>query len=85
MKNTFLLFFCICSFVLSADLNQTQKELRKQKAIQEAGTREKICKRTKFYKYDNYDFKGAEVNKESLESVPTLEPQYDFDMNHVYD
>lgn len=38
-----------------------------------------------FHGTDTYDFKGAEVNKDSLESVPELEPQYDFDMNNVYD
>ena len=45
----------------------------------------KYAKEQIFYSTENYDFKGAEINKDSLDSVPELEPEYDFDMDSVYD
>ena len=55
--------------------NQIQKEIEKEKryAIEQ-----------QFYNQHNYDFKGSEINQESLDSVPEIEVD-DFDMDSVYD
>ena len=55
---------------------QIQKEIQKEK---------KYAREQTFYSAENYDFKSAQVNPDSLDSVPDLEPQYDFDMDSVYD
>ena len=59
---------------------RAEKQLKK-----EMENEKKYAKEQTFYSAENYDFKGAEVNKDSLDSVPELEPQYDFDMDSVYD
>jgi hypothetical protein len=46
---------------------------------------EKYAKEQKFYQYDEYDFKASEVNQESVKKLKVMEPEYDFDMNSVYD
>jgi len=45
----------------------------------------KYAKEQVFYQTHNYDFKGAEVNQDSIESIPNIEVQDDFDMDSVYD
>jgi len=37
-----------------------------------------------FYNYENYDFKGSEVNQESLKNIKELDVD-DLDMDSVYD
>jgi hypothetical protein len=37
-----------------------------------------------FAQGDDYDLKAVEVNVESLDSIPSIEPDYDFDMTDVY-
>jgi hypothetical protein len=56
--------------------NITQAELKKQMEREK-----KYAKEQKFYNADEYDFKGAEVNPKSLEHIPVIEPDYDFDMD----
>ena len=55
---------------------QIEKEMEKEK---------KYAKEQTFYTGKDYDLKGAEVNEESLSSIPAMEPEDDFDMNDVYD
>jgi len=63
-----------------------QKKARADKQLKkEMENEKKYAKEQVFYSEENYDFKGAEVNKDSLDSVPVLEPEYDFDMDSVYD
>jgi 1-aminocyclopropane-1-carboxylate deaminase/D-cysteine desulfhydrase-like pyridoxal-dependent ACC family enzyme len=45
----------------------------------------KYAKEQTFYNEENYDFRGAEVNPESVKSLKELQPQYDLDMDDVYD
>ncbi len=45
---------------------------------------EKYAKEQSFAQGDDYDLKAVEVNKDSLDSVPLLEPDYDFDITDVY-
>ena len=44
----------------------------------------KYAKEQTFYNSNNYDFKGAEVEEESLKNIKAIEVE-DFDMDSVYD
>jgi len=46
---------------------------------------EKFAKEQTFYQGDDYDLSYAEVNQDALDSVPLIEPDYDFNMDDVYD
>ena len=64
-----------------AENNTTNEALKK--AIQ---AEEKYAKEQKFYRADEYDFKGSQVDPKSLEKIKEIEPDYDFDMDEgVYD
>ena len=83
---TFMIIFN--SLLMAADSAKSNKEskARAEKQLEkEMENEKKYAKERTFYSEKNYDFKGAEVNKDSLDSVPELEPQYDFDMDSVYD
>ena len=70
----------LASSIFALDNNRTNKqidEVMKQE--------EKYAKEQKFYQYDEYDFKASEVNQESVKKLKVMEPEYDFDMNSVYD
>lgn len=54
---------------------QIQKEIEKEK---------KYSKEQTFYQTKDYDLKGAEINEDSLSTLPELEED-DFDMDAVYD
>ena len=83
---TFVIIFNSLLFAANTDKNDTTRKSRIEKQIKkEMENEKKYARERTFYSQDNYDFKGAEVNKDSLDSVPELEPQYDFDMDSVYD
>ncbi len=82
----FLIAALLISSVLMATNGEQERKKRVEKQIKkEMETEKKYAKEQTFYSEKNYDFKGAEVNKDSLDSVPELEPQYEFDMDSVYD
>jgi hypothetical protein len=58
----------------------TEKHLEIQMEKEKKYSREQT-----FYSTENYDFKGAEVNPESLKNITIPEVQDDFDMDSVYD
>ena len=65
--------------------NNTNKKERLQKHLQKQMQKEKkYSKEQQFYGQDRYDFKGAEVNPDSVKDTPTLEVD-DLDMDSVYD
>jgi hypothetical protein len=69
----------------SSETNST-KEDKLSKALKEQMEREKkFAKEQTFYQGDDYDLSYAEVNQDSLDSVPLIEPDYDFNMDDVYD
>ncbi len=84
-----LIFMILTVFGLSlfADSNSTKKEDINKEALKKAMEQEKkFAEEQKFYTMDDYDFKGAEVDPESLDGIKALEPDYDFDMDEgVYD
>ena len=88
MKYFLILVIIFNSLLMASDSAKSDKErkARVEKQLKkEIENEKKYAKEQTFYSEKNYDFKGAEVNKDSLDSVPELEPQYDFDMDSVYD
>ncbi len=62
------------------------KEELLQKAIQEQIKKEqKYKKEQKFYMGDEYNLDEHKVDKKTLEHIKPIEPEYDFDMDDVYD
>ena len=71
--------------IISKEKNITKVE-KIEKQLQEQMEREKkFAKEQTFYKGEEYDLSYAEIDKNSLDSVPLIEPDYDFNMDDVYD
>ncbi len=82
-----LVFLMILSSLFSASNKESdaEKKARLEKHIQmELEKEKKYSKEQTFYMQDNYDFKGAEVNPDSVKTTPALEVD-DLDMDSVYD
>jgi len=66
--------------------NDSEKAKRAHKQIEEQIKREKkYAKEKTFYQGDDYDLSAHEVDRNALDSIPEIEPDYDFNMDHVYD
>ncbi|MEA2099848.1 MAG: hypothetical protein U9P72_06950 [Campylobacterota bacterium] len=87
MKKILTLIILLNSLLLASSVSDNEKErkerLEKQILI-EIEKEKKYSKEQTFYTNDNYDFKGSEVNPDSIDSVPEIEVD-DFDMDSVYD
>jgi len=78
-----ILAIAMLTSILSASSSKKDKIL--QKSVEEQMKKEqKYAKEQTFYNEDNYDFKGAEVNPESVKMIKPLEVN-DLDMDDVYD
>jgi len=78
----YLLLLTITSFLFASN---NQVDANTKKNIQQQLEKEKkYAKEQKFYNADSYDFKGAEVDPNSLHKINALEPE-DLDMDDVYD
>ncbi len=91
-KLTIIIAFIALS--LHADSNKTVSEKnstmtraeKSKKHIEEQIAREKkFAKEQKFYQGKDYNLSSHEVDLDSLKSIPVIEPEYDFNMDHVYD
>jgi hypothetical protein len=81
MKQFIFVHLLFCTVLFASNIQN--KILEKQMAKQMA--KEKVyAKEQKFYNQDNYDFKGSEVNEESLKYIKAIEVE-DLDMDSVYD
>ena len=88
-----LVFFLLFSSLLFADNNMQQnkkeltKEERAKKNLEDQVKREeKYAREQKFYSAKNYDFKGAEVDEETVNAIPDKpNTNEDFDMDSTYD
>jgi len=94
MKKELLLVLMLSfgSSVLSADNNKTisssEKNATKRANAQlkkQQEREEKFAREQTFYMGKNHDLSYAEINPDSIDSVPLIEPDYDFDMDDVYD
>ena len=83
----FVILSLISVVLYSSEHNSTKDGNLTKEAIKKAMEKEKkYAKEQRFYKADEYDFKGAQVDPDSLDKIPVLEPDYDFDMDTgVYD
>jgi len=87
MKKVSVLFFMLGLFgvTLVSAQNLSKEEMLKQKHIKEQLEREKkFAQEQKFYQGDEYDLSEEEVDPKDLETIPTIEPENDFDMTDVY-
>lgn len=76
--------FCLV-LSLASNTSANKKKILIEKQIKiEIEKEKKYSREQAFYTYDYYDFKGAEVNVDSLDSIPELEMD-DLDMDSVYD
>ncbi len=79
----------LSSIAFAANDNTSDTDKEKQDRISkqlkiEMETEKKYAREQTFYNYDNYNFKGSEVNQESLKHIPNLEMD-ELDMDNVYD
>jgi len=71
---------------ITKDTNNTKAKTQTQKQIEIEMEREKkFAKEQKFYSEKDYDFKGSEVNMESVKRLKEPENLDYFDMDSVYD
>ncbi len=86
MKNwTFALLIALMSTTLHAENNTTNPD-QLAKHVKEQMKREEIFARTQEFKQgDDYNLTEHMVDPKDLESIQVDPPEYDFDMNDVYD
>jgi len=86
-----------CISILSAESNVTievnteqnatvikAEKIKKQLETQ-IKKEQKFAKEQRFYQGEEYDLSAHEVDLSTLDSIPLIEPDYDFDMDDVYD
>ena len=90
MTKTYL-FIALLTILLSAETNSTKVKDNNDsnatinKNLQKMIEKEKkIKKEQKFYQGDDYNLTETAVDKETVDKVPLIEPDYDFDMTDVY-
>jgi hypothetical protein len=68
------------------DTNKTvsKSKLTDEQVKEQMEREKKYAKEMKFYQGDEYDLKAVEVNQKSLDHIPVIEPDYDFDITDVY-
>jgi len=87
MKKSLLFVFIFSTLLLATNdkVNDSEREKIIAKQIEiEIENEKKHAKEQTFYKGKDYNLKGSEVNKESLDSIEAIEP-LEFDMDSVYD
>ncbi len=71
---------------LKNEENNMTKVDKIEKQLQEQMKREeKYAKEKTFYQGNDYDLSASEVNEDSLANIELLEPDYEFNMDDVYD
>jgi len=80
-----LILSLIGGVMLLADVNDTNRSQDKVKINAEIEKQmekeKKYAKEQAFYQGEDYDLKSYEIDPDSLPDVPSLEPDYDFDMS----
>ena len=70
---------------LQNNLNTTQATKVEKQLQEQIKKEEKYAKEQTFYQGSDYNLSASEVDKSSLDNIELPEPDYDFDMNDVYD
>jgi len=81
----FLILTLMMSSLLMAEKKENNKSIIDKQLEIQMEKEKKYSREQIFYTTENYDFKGAEVNPESLKNITIPEVQDDFDMDSVYD
>jgi len=69
-----------------ANTTKSEKEKRMQKQIEAQMEKEKkYAKEKTFYQGPEYDLSAYEIDPKSLDNIEVVEPDYDFNMDDVYD
>ena len=69
-----------------ANMTKSEKEKRIQKQIEAQMEKEKkYAKEKTFYQGPEYDLSAYEIDPKSLDHIEAVEPDYDFNMDDVYD
>jgi len=85
MKFILVIMVMLVSGSFASDINATKAKQLLEKQVQEQIEKEKkYSVEQTFYQGSAYDLKAAEVNPESLHSLPEIEDD-DFNMDSVYD
>jgi hypothetical protein len=82
MKYLLIISIAFNSFVFAS--NTDDNAISKRQIKKQMEREKKYAKEQTFYNSNNYDFKGAEVEEESLKNIKAIEVE-DFDMDSVYD
>jgi len=68
-----------------SNLTPQDRAIRVKKEVEEQMKREaKYAQEQRFYQGDEYNLSAVEINKDSLDSIPLIEPDYDFEIDDVY-
>jgi hypothetical protein len=82
MKNISLVcLLLITGLYASNEHNKTGDNLAKKHIEEQIKREQKYHKEQRFYQGDEYNLKEVEVDPDSVKKVPSLEPDYDFDMS----
>ena len=86
MKKTFLGFLLLCAGVglYGDESNLTQEELTKKHIAEQLARERKYAKEKAFYHGKEFNLTQFQIDKKSLDSIPDIEPDYDFDITDVY-
>ncbi len=95
MKNwTFALLIALASTVLHAENNQstagiedntTNPDQLAKHVKEQLKLEEHYAKTQSFAQGKDYNLSVHQVDKKDLDSIPVIEPEYDFNMDDVYD
>jgi len=85
MKYILITFILLQTMLFAVNSDDKQRELRIKKQLEiEIQNEKKYAQEQTFYNEANYNFKGAEVNEESIKKLNEIEVD-ELDMDSVYD
>ena len=72
---------------INVEQNSTmiKDEKSKKHLAEQIAKEKKFAQEQKFYQGEDYDLSSHEIDVNSLDSIKAIEPEYDFNMDHVYD
>ncbi len=79
---TFIVISSAILFAVPSEKSSSQKDKKIQEQLKKQMEKEqKYAKEQTFYHGKAYDLKSFEVDPDSLPDVPSIKPDYDFDMS----
>lgn len=88
MKQVLVSLLVFHSLLMASNLEnaEEEKKVRVEEQIKKEMAKEKkYAKEQTFYSGENYDLESAKINEDSLSSIPVIEDDYEFNMDHAYD